>query len=1160
MCQCVDGSSEHHGRCHQSPGGRCTFGETCVGGSSCEFGHCRCPDGQSIDAGKCVASTSEPGKICQNGQKCVHGSVCRFGMCICVAKFLASKGRCVRRESVLVHSLPSNVPPPVSVGTVKGPGFRCFEKDLCSGGSRCTEGFCVCDELEVIINGQCVGSHKKANEIVNRLLVAAPGQLCEARTRCTGGSACMNRVCTCEQGAIDGSGRCSEVKKEHITYLTSPKKSPDQFQPGSACALTTECPYRTECLRGVCRCKKGETIVDNMCRKAIHQVFPGGKCDPRRGYDCVGEAHCFYGVCTCTRHLINSDKECATSSEMEMVLPGKRCGPGQSCTGGAVCRDGVCRCGEDEVPDVNKKCVKKSRVFPVFNRLPYPSTTISGYLPNPIYLASSAAPSTDRMSELEAFEALLKANPSLSAADEKTAHTIFGHSCRGNDECPANAFCFQQLCRCMVGYRVSGGYCEPISADCSGPSVERGRSCSQLAHPGEDCTKGQVCSFNSYCGLFSGVCECPSGMATTSERCERTAAAPGLGCVTSRNCYGFSYCDNGLCLCRTGYELNDNFCLPVLKSPSEIVTGVSSRNMKEAYPQRVAGPSQSFQSFPSVADIVPLDFTKPPFNLPTTPEVKAVYGPDSRQIRMQQALQMQASLENPIYSSFPIPFAEGASIKSGDVASEVTKTPLKLKVSMPGDFCGDVSICIGNSLCQKQFCRCPANTFAENGSCSIRKRMNPNPKHNNDEVALSQEESVEDRQFAAPLENCQNFEFCTSGSECSNIQGMGLVCQCPTNMIFLEDECVDVPRNVNLAGIGESCRSGEICLGGSKCMQNICMCDENRHDILGICVTTARPGDDCSGGQICVDGAICAASVKTCVCPPGRTSKLGRCLEDGHSMDLPKASNPGSVCDTRSICKDNSFCSAEGVCLCLPKFELHNQRCIPSAMIKQPGQECHAGDICSSGSKCRGNTCACPSGQLPIEGDCVRVTNEVRKKPVRQECDSDSECSDHYQCIDQVCVCHGTFSHCLQLALVGAEVSCQEDTQCPEHATCTESVCLCAHGYKMIGQFCVPPDVHRRNAQGAKTVDVEISVARGAVPGASCSEWNYCVMGSVCFKGYCICGIESVPKDGACVARSGNIGVGEHCSSVYRCRNGLACEVNRCACPTADVSCNGVFA
>uniref|UniRef100_A0A0K0D5G5 EB domain-containing protein n=1 Tax=Angiostrongylus cantonensis TaxID=6313 RepID=A0A0K0D5G5_ANGCA len=853
-------------------------------------------------------------------------------------------------------------------------------------------------------------------------------------------------------------------------------------------------------------------------------------------------------------------------AEMVMVKPGIKCGVEQICSGGARCIDGVCKCPRGEVSDVNNKCVRKSQVYAVFNKLPtFTEKTLSynpyptmGFYPNPVVFTSTSQNlliQADKMKESKIFEASLKANP--NALESGKDQGVYTHNCKANEDCPVNAFCFQQLCRCLIGYQANENYCEPISEGCMSSAVSSRKPCAEVAYPGMECTSGEICSYNSYCNLVSGVCECPNGMATINNQCERTTSTPGLACVTSRNCHRSSYCDNGLCLCKVGYELLNNFCVPIAGIPTGSMENVVEFDLKKPK-------SQDLQSFPKTSEqyataILQLDLTKPPFYYPTKFELKSIYANSSLK-KPPPSLFSHPSTHSDNFGSFPIPFAKGASTKSGDVISELIKAPLKLKVSLPGDFCGDNSICIANSICQNQFCRCPHNTFAENGICTLKGRMSLSARHN-DERFISQEDANEDRQFASPLENCQNFEFCTGGAECSSIQGMGLVCQCPMNTVLLEGECVDAPRNVNLAGIGETCQNGEICLGGSRCVQNICMCEENRRDVLGICVRTVRPGDDCSDGQICVDGSVCAASLKICVCPPGRSSKLGRCVENENFPDFHRPPGPGTTCGPHSICNDNSFCSG-GVCVCKATFEILDGRCVSSDMIRHPGDECFSKHVCRAGSECRDQICTCPNGQFLIEGKCVRVTNEVRRSPTNQECNTDADCTEHYQCVDRLCVCHGTLTHCLQIMFVGDGISCSDDSHCPEHGICIESVCVCNDGYENSDGICRPHELHRENniIAGSKNLnDLGFVSVTSSGPGASCSETKICVMGSLCLNGYCVCDFDSISMNGVCVSRMKNLGPNERCSNRKKCRDGLTCLLGRCVCYQADVSCDGVF-
>ncbi|KJH41784.1 EGF-like domain protein [Dictyocaulus viviparus] len=1149
VCQCVDGSYEHHNRCHQSLGGRCTYGQTCEGGSSCDFGVCRCPEGNIIEAGKCVTALSKPGGSCQLGQKCVHGSACRFGMCICIANYVASEGKCIRTVNILPSGSTSKIPP-IDVGTMKGPGHKCHEKDLCSGGSFCLEGFCVCKESEVIINEQCVGSHERAIEIVEKLQIAAPGQPCGVRTDCAGGSKCINQTCTCEQSVIDETGICSEGKRVYSTNAAMPRKHSELSQPGAICTLTIECPYRTECVRGVCRCKKGETIINSTCRKAIHHVLPGGRCDPRKGYDCIGESHCFYGICICTRHLVNNGKECVTVAETSMAIPGGRCNIQQICSGGANCVDGVCKCPDDEVPDVNKKCIKKSQVYLVFDKFPtinqktsgYNSYSFSKFNPNPKDFMSSYSNLALKTGELEALETLLKENPSMLEPGEMSL-TMNGHICQNNDNCPANAFCFQDLCRCLIGFYAKGSFCEIVSDGCNSSLTSQNQRCTKLAEPGMSCTNGEVCSFGSYCSPLSGGCECPSGMATINSRCEKTTLPRGSACITSHDCHISSYCDNGLCLCKVGFNLIDNRCTPIIDSSigvMESLEGMNPNNFK--FSKDTPPLDGAYQLYASTA--IPSNLKNLPSYFELGSEEKSAHiNPELWQLTSSFSYYPFAVKHQ---ANVPITFAKGRNTNSQDVGSEYMELPLKFKVSMPGDSCGNDSICIGNSICQHQFCRCPANTFNENGLCTVMSHMSLKSKYNHEQLK-SIENHDEDRQFAAPLENCQNFELCTGGAECSNIQGMGLVCQCPMNTILLEGDCVEVPRNANLSGIGESCQNGELCLGGSRCVLNVCMCEENRHDILGICVKTVRPGDDCSNGEICVDGSICAASLRTCICPEGRSSYLGRCVDKGNSLESSRTRSPGSACGYPFTCDDNSFCSAE------------DKKCISSALMKHPGDECFPEDICTSGSECIYSVCVCPNGQLLIEGKCVRISSEVRKTSIKVECDSDVDCAEHYRCLGGLCVCHATSSHCLPTRHVRNTVFCTEDSHCAANATCIDYRCICNEGYQNINNVCILNNLNEQKlTSNALNILTDVSSIAPKVngPGALCSSSNSCVMGSLCVNKYCLCGFDSVPKNGMCVVKNGNVDIGERCSDEYRCRDGLLCLSDRCSCPDEGISCN----
>ncbi|CAK5017161.1 unnamed protein product [Meloidogyne enterolobii] len=182
------------------------------------------------------------------------------------------------------------------------PGKSCAKGQMCTDRSDCIFGKCKCRrglELQIFGNISKCGESKKNN---GKMPLA--GHLC-ANNECTPGAKCQNGICTCLEGYNLFHGEClppraslsgTNTFHEHSllffpnfplmdssTFEIKYKERKDDLSEedplptktvvaGAPCRLSLECPYRTECLRGVCRCKQGETIINGVCRKAIHEV------------------------------------------------------------------------------------------------------------------------------------------------------------------------------------------------------------------------------------------------------------------------------------------------------------------------------------------------------------------------------------------------------------------------------------------------------------------------------------------------------------------------------------------------------------------------------------------------------------------------------------------------------------------------------------------------------------------------------------------------------------------------------------------------------------------------------------------------------------------------------------------------------------------------
>lgn len=172
-------------------------------------------------------------------------------------------------------------------------------------------------------------------------------------------------------------------------------------------------------------------------------------------------------------------------------------------------------------------------------------------------------------------------------------------------------------------------------------------------------------------------------------------------------------------------------------------------------------------------------------------------------------------------------------------------------VANPGEPCMQTTVCQGGSYCLRGFCACPGNTINQNNMCL------PEPST-----------ILPSSGFPQPLP----------------IPVMTLP---PTNGQFVREI-----RSNTTATPGQSCANGEICIGFSICVDNVCKCPVSCGNVPCIisnnqCVPmptggltsapsppydpmepfspgdgkTAGPFQSCSSGEICVGGSYCLSGV-----------------------------------------------------------------------------------------------------------------------------------------------------------------------------------------------------------------------------------------------------------------------------------------------------------
>ncbi|GMR34242.1 hypothetical protein PMAYCL1PPCAC_04437, partial [Pristionchus mayeri] len=1176
-CSCTEGLRDAAGRCVQPPGGRCSHGETCTGDSACEFGVCRCAAGSAPAGEACVRAVSAPGESCQLGQRCREGAACRFGVCLCTGGKWALNGRCVRKTDVVEIEKTSadsqnNGP--------RHPGEVCGQGGACAGGAVCHKGYCICNNRgDAIVDGACIHASTSTSTTTTEIHKAAPGARCVVgETVCAPGTTCLGGFCSCPDGQIvDPSGVCA--RKPLVTFHAYPRPaaSPSMLPPGSKCSATVDCPSGTECMRGVCRCGAGETIEGDTCRRAVTSVAPGGACDVLQGLDCVGEGRCLYGKCSCTLGLVPTAKECSDPSTLSKVAPGGDCDASTLCVGGSRCIEGTCKHSESsefslppatkfssinigdkdalrtvvekhyQLPSVGEACEEICKDGAIcLNRI---CACTGGTMAR----GGKCAPS----SPLE--------EPYFDG-DERAEITLYGHECTVPEDCPRNSFCFEHRCRCMHGFRAHAGYCEAVvgiggvcasAAQCAhhaacvsgrcacadGAAAREGRcTASRLAHPGDDCARGQVCAFNAYCGLTSGVCECPGGMATVDGRCEQTAAEAGEACVTSANCHKYSYCDNGYCVCKTGYILLNGFCVPLheaadptsplfmsVNRPSDAVPDVPglppnrnsgpappavtrlalaaasssssppmrfktlivpNQNTAPGQPAHIVVPPAPASFFPAPTITTPTTTLPTPF-LPTTPghAFKFVFNPHLFSTTQQPTL-----FTNPSPNPFTLPTRFGAH-----------PTP-----TIPSFGSGpNLMPTLGTPTTPQPFFQPPSGSLF--------------PHHQNPQEAVN--------------------PFTLSPAVMNSLFPNGVLPGIPPA----------IARGARTMDLGSAPESRPVPLSAFPNPKNAELTAVASGNI-------AMPGEFCGGGALCIANSICKRHF--CRCPKGSAAENGICVKKTMSSMKRKPLEKQEL----FIAENNLDAAVQDA-----EMEEEDDEEPPRRDHSRPLESCANGETCGAGSECSrllgyGSVCVCPDRTVLAAGECVKLARGRVAVPPGERCGArDAVCIGGAACISKKCRCplgkQERFGICIRVAAPGD--ACEEGELCSAGSTCSDAArtCVCPPRTRAVNGRCRAAAAGEKKTRPATKFRVlRFNDTARIAPGEACGEGDShasCADGSACEEGVCTCPEETLLAHGRCVPEDLARVLGEQCDGNTVCLNEAICEDGTCSCPQDRIDVEG---
>ncbi|KFD46835.1 hypothetical protein M513_12281 [Trichuris suis] len=754
-----------------------------------------------------------------------------------------------------------------------------------------------------------------------------------------------------------------------------------------------------------------------------------------------------------------------------------------------------------------------------------------------------------------------------------------GAPCQYSQQCSGTevgAFCINMRCRCVYGMRTTDtGRCTFINTNCTRRGMiwiaELGE-CKPVVAPGaRPCTHRQQCTASyqdSVCFMTQCTCppetpiavdgtcgiSCPAGRTYSGvlNRCVQ-AIQPGGRCQYSSQCHALNpgmICQRSICRCPkeyvwTGKQCSESCPEGYRENPENGICRPACREgqvehagkcLNQVPPDSPCAISAQCTGGSSCVD----GLCRCPYGMYNLQGICSRVPPDS--------------------ICGPMIECGGGSICVNNVCTcpnghiSINHQCQLPDAVPPGSACTDIDHCAGGSFCLYGTCRCPTGTVIMNRRCQI-------PIESKQRINFKI--SIPMNNFSvSPGQKCrEDVDICTGRSYC--VDG---ICQCPPHMVIERSICI-MPA---IVAPGSVCDKTRRCGGGSTCQLGECKCPEGMIIIDQRCQlaktgsTLAPPTYSCRNDEVCTGGSFCLNGI--CTCPKGQIPINEVCKSE-------KAYLTGR-CDHDKDCK-NGFVCIGGRCSCSGML-LPNGECKVSRLVS-PGGKCVLGmDVCSGGSSCISNVCACPTGFYPSSGHCRN-----RKRGGASCYSGVCICPTQMLQIDGQCqpllvfplngsvetmfmqrepvyttIYHSSSVHVNGSAQQFAKPlwsTCKSDDFCANGTECIDGICQCPDGYIAVnltcrlkfsvspGESCSPSELC---SDGSQCIRGKFS------PGESCSPSELCSDGSQCIRGKCTCpeGYDLVNKRCHSSKQRQPASPGDACSISTICTGGSSCRAGICKC------------